>query len=158
MEFPGPHVNIKGMIIYMYLIGLETRWRPGGDSSPRDVCWRLAGYPGPVAGNSNMIFGDLFPVSSKRLGDVSATSPRPAGDQGDWGDVAATMRWRSGRIGCHLVWRRRLGESASHFRSPGSPELPRLIGRGDVSANKMVSISMAIVDTHSIVVHTLQLM
>ena len=78
---------LKGMIIYIYLIGLETRWRPGGDLSPRDVCWRLAGSPGPVAGNSNMIFGDLFPVSSRRLGDVSATSPRPAGDQGDWGDM-----------------------------------------------------------------------
>ena len=63
-------------------------------------------------------------------GDVSATSPKLAGDQGDYRrrreDVAATeetsRRLRSdvpatsGRICCHLVRRRRGdGESASHL-------------------------------------------
>ena len=54
VEFPGPlvcksmSVNIKRhdyLHLRPYLIGLETRWRPGGNSSLRDVSWRLAGSP-----------------------------------------------------------------------------------------------------------------
>ena len=73
-----------------YLIGLETRWRLGGDSSLRwlrrsfrDVSWRLTTSPWR-RGKSNMFdFGGDFFQSPAGLGDVSATSPRPAGDQGD---------------------------------------------------------------------------
>ena len=72
-----------------YFIGLETRWRPGGDSSLRDVSWRLAGSPG----NSNMfdLFGDFFPVSSRsrrRRRIVPATSPQSPWSPAGLGDVA----------------------------------------------------------------------
>ena len=72
--------------------------------------------------------------------DVSETSPRlpemsprrPRDFRANWLSLFLETSWR--RLGC------RLGESASHFWSTESPELPRLISRGsrgDVSANEI---------------------
>ena len=133
-----------------YLISLETRWRVGGDSSLhwlqrrlRDVSWRLAGSLGSRGkckhvrfGGGGGTFSSLQQVSetspsvaatSQRLilSATGETSPRPAGDQEDWGDVAATSPRLPGELVVTLTrdvsktsWRRlgrRLGESTSHF-------------------------------------------
>ena len=90
---------------------LETS-RVSGESLEIQTCsifWRLFS----VSSRSRRRLRDVSISCGRRRGDVSATSPRPVGDQGDWGrrcgdyrrcrgDVPAT----SGRIGCHLVWRR----------------------------------------------------
>ena len=83
----------------MYLIGLETRWRPGGDSSLHDISWRLAGSPGSHGKFKHVrFFNRHFPVSSSSrrglrfvsisCGDVSETN-----FVRDWGDVSETC-WR----------------------------------------------------------------
>ena len=125
------------------------------------------------------ICGDFF-QSPAGLGDVSATSPsvaatsrrlilsasatgetspRPAEDQGDWGDVAATFTATMRRRLRDAAWPTRdwaragiietpsllvsdvaLARAQAIFWSPESPELPRLISRGscgDVSANEI---------------------
>ena len=79
-----------------YLIGLETRWRPGGDSSlcwlRRCLCnvsWRLAGSPGSHGKFKHVrFFGGTF----SSLQQVSEMYPRPAGEQGDWGDWGDVWR------------------------------------------------------------------
>ena len=80
----------------------------------------------------------------RRCGDDAATSPRRClthfSGPRDW--ARAGIFETSGRIGCHLVSdvalaTRRLGERQAIFWSPEWPELPRLISRGDVSANEI---------------------
>ena len=83
----------------MYLIGLETRWRPGGDSSLRDVSWRLAGSPGSHGKLKHVqFFYRHFPVSSssrRGLRDISISCGDVAETNfvRDWGDVSETC-WR----------------------------------------------------------------
>ena len=61
--------NTKGPIS---LAWPETRWRPGGDSSLRDVSWRLAGSPGSSGKFKYVRFFETF----SSLQHVSQTSPR----------------------------------------------------------------------------------
>ena len=77
---------------------ISLAWRLGGDSSLRDVSWRLAGSPGSREKFKHVRF---FLETFSSLQQVSETSPRPAGDvaatspQSPWspsglGDVAET--------------------------------------------------------------------
>ena len=80
----SPRNNPMGIGLRPYIIGLEPKWRPSGDSSLRNVTRRLVSRA--VTRNSNMfdMFKRLFPVSSRsrRLlrdvsiscGDVSETN------------------------------------------------------------------------------------
>ena len=122
-----------------YLIGLETRWRLESplvaEMSPR----RLLG----VAGNSNMFdfFGDFF-QSPAGLGDVSATSPRPAGDVAATSSsvslVSSRSRRRRGDVSDHSAgdWKMSPKKKIEHVSiSRDSPET-RLVSRrrrGDIA-------------------------
>ena len=120
-----------------YLIGLETRWRPGGDLSfrwlrrcLREVSWRLAGSPGSRGKFKHVrFFGDFF-QSPAGLGDVSISCGDVAETNfvRDWGDVSTRLRIRCGdcrRRHGDIPWlpgelvvtslRHRPGESGSHF-------------------------------------------
>ena len=113
--------------------------RPGGDSSLRNVSWRLAGSPGSREKFKHVrffifyFFWDFF-QSPAGLGDVSATSPSvaatsrrlilsatAASDQsrqlGRLGRPKNGLRSHQGDVATtdDQPWRRLLGESASHF-------------------------------------------
>ena len=119
-----------------YLIGLETRWRPGGDSSLRWLRRRLrdvAGLRGVAWGNSNMFdfletFSSLQQISEtspRRLHQLrrlilsvtGETSPRQVSGTcwrprrlrrrcGDCRRRRGDVPATSEQISCHLVWRR----------------------------------------------------
>ena len=100
-------------------------------------------------------FGDFFQSPAGR-GDVSATSPRPAEDQGDWGDVAATSPrpagdWKkSPKNRTCLNFPRLLGDPASlqetsrrlessPGRRPSLGQWDRAATAGDVAATEKTS-------------------
>ena len=77
-------------------------WRLGGDlvASPQRLLetGRVSGEWREIQTSSILFFFFFYFFQSPAcLGDISATSPRPAGDQGDWGDVAATSPLETGK-------------------------------------------------------------
>ena len=115
-----------------YLTGLETRWRLESplvaETSQRRLLEtsRVSGESREIQTCLIFFFGDFF-----SLQQVSETSPRrESASHVLVSRVAATDQ-------CQQSQRRLLGESASHFWSPESPELPQLISRGDVSASEI---------------------
>ena len=120
----APSKSATAATKWMPLIGLETRWRPGGDTSLRWLRRRLRDATSPgdlpglrgVAGNSNMIdflkaFSSLQQVSEtsrrlrrlmRRCGDVSATCWRTCLNfpqlPGDPSNLQETSRIRRGDV------------------------------------------------------------
>ena len=106
---------------------ISLAWRLGGNSSLRDVSWRLAGSPGSRGECKHVRFFSVSSRSLRCLRDVRAQaivwspeSPRLI-SLGSRGDVS-------------------LVRAQAIFWSPESPELPQLISRGsrgDVSASEI---------------------